>query len=94
MANTLGLRWWEEHKTMLEEKRDVLRQVELKLLREKAKIEEQEKETVSEEMIRYKMGYFKYYFMPWRRGVYKARILRIVAIEREIDAIIDGNIIN
>jgi len=29
--------------------------------------------------------------MPWRRGVCKARILRIVAIEREIDEIIDGN---
>lgn len=94
MSNTLGLRWWEAHKTMLEERRDALRQEELKTLREKTKMEHLENEVVSDEMIQYRMGYFSYHFMPWRRSAYKARILRIAAIEREIDEIHEGNSIH
>lgn len=82
---TLGESWWENHKAKLAEERQERRDREQAALLKKEKAEKKEKEIVSEEMIRQRMGIFKYYLMPWQRAKEKARILRIAAIEGDLD---------
>jgi hypothetical protein len=44
-----------------------------------------DKEIVSDEMIQQRMGFFKYHLMPWLRAKEKARILKIAALEVQLE---------
>jgi len=81
IQNTLGEKWWNEHKAFIKEVK--LRKDELLLQSIKQHDEEieQENEIVSEEMLLKRMGYIKYHAMPWLREVEKKRIIRIVELE-------------
>eukprot|EP00598_Pedospumella_elongata_P009708 CAMPEP_0184992914 /NCGR_PEP_ID=MMETSP1098-20130426/43134_1 /TAXON_ID=89044 /ORGANISM="Spumella elongata, Strain CCAP 955/1" /LENGTH=258 /DNA_ID=CAMNT_0027518637 /DNA_START=111 /DNA_END=887 /DNA_ORIENTATION=+ len=82
---TMGRYWWEEHKNKLYDKRKEYTRDEEKRLRLKEEEERKEKEVVNEEMVLRRMGYVRYYCMPWMRHVYKARLLRIAVMEEELD---------
>lgn len=84
ITNTLGELWWETHKAGLIDARtrDLEKQHADLVRREKAAAKD--KELVNDDMLRQRMG-VKYYLMPWRRGTEKARILKIAAIEAELD---------
>lgn len=86
IQNTLGERWWEMHKATLSDARIEAELCEYNQLKLKEKERRMEKEIVSEAMLRHRMGNVKYYLLPWRREVEKARILRMVAIENSLDA--------
>lgn len=73
----MGRYWWEEHKNKLYDQRKIYLQIEENRLRMKVEEERQEKEAVNEVMLLRRM--------PWLRTVYKARLLRIAAMEEEID---------
>ena len=85
IANSLGETWWEYHKANLVEARDEIRRKELAELARKEKAAAKDKEIVSDDMILQRMGYFRYYCMPWLRAKEKARILKIAAIENDLD---------
>ena len=85
IQNTLGERWWEMHKASLTDARLESEMREFARLKLKEKERIKEKEVISDEMIRQRMGKAKYYLMPWRRSAEKARLLRIVAIENSLD---------
>jgi hypothetical protein len=82
---TLGETWWENHKALLAEDRQERRDKEQAALMKKEKAAAKEKEVVSDEMIKQRMGFVKYYLMPWLRAKEKARILKIAAIESDLD---------
>jgi len=82
---TLGETWWENHKAKLQDDRQERRDKEQAALLKKEKAAIKEKEVVSDEMIMQRMGFIKYYLMPWRRAQEKARILKIAAIESDLD---------
>mmetsp|Transcript_25800 Transcript_25800/g.43047 ORF Transcript_25800/g.43047 Transcript_25800/m.43047 type:complete len:272 (-) Transcript_25800:1343-2158(-) len=82
---TLGETWWEAHKANLMDERAEREAKEMAKLVAKEKAEEKEKALVSDEMIRKRMGFLKYYLMPWEREKAKNRILKIAAIESELD---------
>jgi hypothetical protein len=82
---SLGELWWDSHKANLVEERLEKKAVEMAQLVKKERAEEKEAEVVTDDMIRKRMGVFKYYLMPWQRPFAKARILRIAAIEDELD---------
>lgn len=83
--NTLGERWWEAHKAVLADARKEVIAKEAERYRLKEKADEKAKEVVSEDMLRNRMGFVKFYLMPWMRAKEKNRLLRIVAIEEELD---------
>lgn len=85
IQHTLGELWWETHKAYLVETKDKRKALEMAELAKKKKEEAKEKEIVSDEMIQKRMGFFKYHLMPWLRATEKNRILKIAAIEHEID---------
>jgi hypothetical protein len=37
-------------------------------------------------MILNRMGYLRYYLMPWQRELEKQRVLKIAALEQELEA--------
>jgi hypothetical protein len=82
---SLGETWWETHKANLADERQGRRDREQAELLRKEKAAIKDKEVVSDEMIQQRMGFFKYYLMPWLRAKEKARILKIAAIENELD---------
>lgn len=84
--NTLGEVWWESHKANLSDIKEKRKVEELKALLEKEKAEERANEVVSDEMILNRMGYLRYYLMPWQREFEKERILKIAALEQELEA--------
>jgi hypothetical protein len=55
-------------------------------LERKAKIASKKPEIVTQAMVRERMGKLRYVCMPWRRAAEKAHMLRIIAIEGELDA--------
>jgi hypothetical protein len=77
--------WWEAHKAKLMDAKQEKRDKELAALALKQKAASKEKELVSDEMILHRMGYFRYYCMPWLRDKEKARMKRIAAIEHDLD---------
>lgn len=83
--NTFGEVWWENHKAMLVENRERIAARELAALKVKQKEEARANEVVSDEMIQKRMGIVKYYLMPWLREKEKERILKIAAIESELE---------
>jgi len=84
--NTLGEVWWESHKASLSDIKEKIKADELKALLEQEKAEARANELVSDEMILNRMGYLRYYLMPWQREFEKQRILKIAALEQELDA--------
>lgn len=82
---SLGETWWENHKAKLVEERQNRRDKEQAELLRKEKAAAKEKEVVNDEMIMQRMGIVKFYLMPWLRAKEKARILKIAAIESELD---------
>jgi len=82
---TLGELWWENHKANLMDERAEKKAAEMAELIKKESAASKENELVSDDMIRKRMGYVKYYLMPWQRAGEKARILKIAAIESELD---------
>ena len=86
IENTFGEQWWEPHKANLADQKHMIRAKELAALRLREKEEAAANEVVSDEMIQKRMGIFKYYLMPWLREKEKQRILKIAAIESELDA--------
>lgn len=85
IQNTLGETWWENHKAKLVDERNNKLLAEHAALLKKEKAEAKDKEIVSDEMIKQRMGFIKYYLMPWQRDKEKARILKIAAIENDLD---------
>jgi len=84
-THTLGVRWWESQKAaIIDEKEELTYQMHLDLQR-KEKADIKAREVVSDEMVRQRMGDMKYFLTPWRRGAEKAHLLRIVAIESDLD---------
>ena len=84
ITNTLGETWWEQHKAGLVDarNRDLERQHADLVRKEKAAAKD--KELVNDDMLKQRMG-IKYYLMPWTRAKEKARIMKIAAIEAELD---------
>ena len=79
------MRWWESQKAaIIDEKEELTYQMNLDLQR-KEKADIKAREVVSDEMVRQRMGDMKYFLTPWRRGAEKAHMLRIVAIENDLD---------
>lgn len=85
IENTFGEQWWEPHKAILNEQKEKIKEKELAELKLREKEEAEENAVVSDEMIQKRMGIFKYYLMPWLREKEKARIMKIAAIESELD---------
>jgi hypothetical protein len=85
IQHSLGETWWEIHKANLSDARQGRRDREQADLLSKEKAEIKNREIVSDEMLLNRMGFFKYYLMPWLRAKEKARILRIAALESELD---------
>jgi len=84
IVNSLGEGWWEAHKATLVDARTLFRDRELADLVRKEKAAAKEKELVNDDMLKQRMG-IRYYVMPWLRAKEKARILKIAAIEAELD---------
>lgn len=84
IEHTLGEYFWENHKAKLIDQRTETLLEQEKALKLRRKMEVKSKELVSEEMVKQRMGY-KYYLFPWMRGIEKARMLRIAALEQELD---------
>ena len=82
--NSLGERWWEAHKADLADARRTALIVEEQRLRSAHKALAKQSEVVSDDVIRHRLGW-KYYLMPWTRAKEKARIMKIAAIEAELD---------
>lgn len=85
ITHSLGESWWETHKASLIDDRQERRDKEQATLVRKEKAAAKDKELVNDDMIRQRMGWFKFYAMPWLRAKEKARILKIAAIEAELD---------
>lgn len=87
IQHSLGETWWENHKANLIDQRQHKRdQEQAELLRkEKAAAKEKDQEIVNDDMLLQRMGMFKFYLMPWLRAKEKARILKIAAIEHDLD---------
>lgn len=88
IRNTLGDRWWEAHKADLADARRAALLVEEQRLRSAHKALAKQSEVVSTDMIKHRLGW-KYYVMPWLRAREKTKILRIVAMEDDLDLTFD-----
>jgi len=84
IQHTLGEYFWENHKAKLIDHRTETLLEQEKALKLRRKMEVKSKELVNDDMLKQRMGY-KYYLFPWKRGTEKARMMRIVALEQELD---------
>ncbi len=85
IQTSLGSRWWENHKAGLVETKEKRKEAEIAALKRKQKEQAAEQESVNDEVVLKRMGYFKFYCMPWLRAQERARIAKIAAIESELD---------
>ncbi len=85
VKNTLGEYWWESHKAFVRDLRDQQRQKELDRLAKEKKDAEKALETANDEIVRKRMGYVKFYLMPWLRAGERRKIAKIAAIESELE---------
>jgi len=81
----LGSLWWEAHKASLVDTKEKRKEAEIEALKRKQKEQAAELESVNDEVVLKRMGYFKFYLMPWLRAQERARIAKIAAIENELD---------
>lgn len=85
IQNTLGEVFWEAHKIVLLEWKADKESRELKALEKRQKAAEEANETISDGMVRARMGIVKFYMMPWKREAERAKIAKINAIEAELE---------
>lgn len=86
MSATFGEYWWTNHKLRMHEEAEAKRKREEAERSRLAKQAENEKELQTEMMLKRRMG-IKYYLMPWKIAAERARLLRIAAIEDEMDQV-------
>lgn len=84
VAHSLGELWWNNHKATLIEEKEKMLQVEAAQLKKKQKEKEAALQSVSEDVLRRHMG-IKYYLMPWTIAATRRRMVRIAAIESDLD---------
>lgn len=84
VAHSLGEDWWTQHKASLLEELNRKKEAEAKMLQKEKKEKEKALETVSDDMIRRKMG-IKYYLMPWNIEKERKRLAKIAAIEQDLE---------
>lgn len=82
--NTLGELWWENHKAKLLEENAEMAKRELLLSKKKMKDEERALALAGDEMVIKRMGVW-YYLTPWRIPEMRKRMLRIAAMEEDLD---------
>jgi hypothetical protein len=90
MKYSLGTYWWETHKAqMLDQKEEHIKQIKAA---EKLKLRATEvsKEADMLNTIKLRLG-IRYYLMPWLIAIEKKKLLRIAAIEQELDVMTSGN---
>ncbi len=82
--HTFGEYWWETHNANLHDKKLKLAEEE-RIRKEKAKLEsEKDENAITEELLKQRMG-IKYYLMPWTRATEHRKLLRIAAIEADLE---------
>lgn len=91
IEESLGASWWESHKANLIESKEKRKEQEIVDIKRKQKEHAAEMETVNDDVVYERMGFAKYYFMPWLRAQERARIAKIAAIESELDNFKDMN---
>lgn len=84
MTYSLGEMWWETHKFLMKEQLKLQQEQAIKQLALKEKEKQQALTLVSDDMIKRKMGIF-YYLTPWDIKKQRARMLRIAAMEQELE---------
>lgn len=84
IAHSLGEDWWTEHKAILLDELNRKKEIEAKMLQKQKKEKERALETVSDDMIRKKMG-IRYYIMPWTIERERKRLVKIAAIEQDLE---------
>lgn len=84
IAHSWGEDWWSKHKADLQDELARRRERDKKLLLKEKKEREQAMDTVSDEMIRKKMG-MRYFLMPWTIAKEKKRLAKIAAIEQDLE---------
>lgn len=84
IKSSLGETWWDKHKAHLTAQKRRKREKELAALKAKLKQEANANQLFDDELVKKRMGYFKFTFMPWLREVERNKLLRIAAIEDEL----------
>jgi Ca2+-binding EF-hand superfamily protein len=84
IAHSLGEDWWSKHKADLTDELALRKEKEANMLLKEKRDREKALETVSDDMIRRKMG-IKYYLMPWTIDRERKRLTRIAAIEQDLE---------
>lgn len=82
--STFGEYWWSNHKLKSYEEAMERKRREEAERRKIAQQAENEKELATIKMLKRRMG-IKYYLMPWRIQIERARLARIAAIEEEME---------
>jgi len=85
VKNTLGEYWWENQKASVADSREEEQKKELNRLVQEKKHAEKALETANDEVVKRRMGFVKFYFMPWRRSGERRKIAKIAAIESELE---------
>jgi hypothetical protein len=85
----LGESFWEPHKVLLQEYKADRENREMQALKKRQKdAADQQKDAVSDEAVRARMGYVKFYLMPWARDGERKKIVKIAAIEAELERVL------
>jgi DNA polymerase III delta prime subunit len=82
--NTLTEQWWNMHKVNQAEIREIERQKEIAKQERLKRESEQEEAGATVEVLKKRMG-IRYYLMPWARAAEEKRLVRIAAIEKEME---------
>ncbi len=84
IENTLGQYWWDTHKAKLKEDQEEEKRREWEAAERKRKNAEIDDEAATMRMVKARMG-IRYYLMPWMIANEKRKLLRIAAIEKELE---------
>jgi hypothetical protein len=84
VAHSFGELWWETHKYLMIENRRLKQERALAQLQILEKKQKQMLSLVPEEVVRSKMGIL-YYIMPWKIPHQRNRLMKIAAMEQELE---------
>lgn len=85
IQHTLGDWFWDCHKAMIRDTKEDAMLAELAELKKRQKADADKEEQINDEVVIKRMGYFRFHLMPWLRKRERERILKIAAIEAELE---------
>ena len=89
VRTSMGHAWWDNKKILMREKIEKDKALALRRLKDKAASAKKEAEAAesNEDLVYNRMGFFSYYFMPWRRAAMRIKIAKIAAISAQLESV-------